>query len=179
MRSAVYNSQHLPTQVIDAAGQVTTITYNSFGEVATVTDPKSETTTYTYDTNGYLQKVTDALAGTQASYTYDSFGRVDTYTDVNGFATTYSYDDLNRITQIKYSDHTSDTYKYQGDNQPGGGQPGGGGDTTGGGDPIVDIDPENNLPIYKSPDGTLYENGPNGPIIVTPIATPNPEDSGF
>ena len=113
VRTAVYNSQHLPTQIIDAAGQTTTIQYNSFGEATTVTDPKNETTTYTYDSNGYLQKVTDALVGTQASYTYDGFGRVRDYTDVNGFTRTYSYDSLSRITEIRYPDHTTDTYKYQ------------------------------------------------------------------
>ena len=113
IRTAVYNSQHLPTQIIDAAGQTTTIQYNTFGEATTVTDPKNETTTYTYDSNGYLQKVTDALTGTQASYTYDGFGRVRIYTDVNGFTTTYSYDNLDRITEIRYPDKTTDTYKYQ------------------------------------------------------------------
>jgi RHS repeat-associated protein len=113
VRTAVYNSQHLPTQIIDAAGQTTTIQYNTFGEATTVTDPKNETTTYTYDSNGYLQKVTDALTGTQASYTYDGFGRVRTYTDVNGFTTTYSYDNLDRTTEIRYPDKTTDTYKYQ------------------------------------------------------------------
>ena len=60
VRSVVYNNQHLPTQITDAAGQVTTIKYNGFGEVTSVTDPKSKITTYTYDTNGYLQKITDA-----------------------------------------------------------------------------------------------------------------------
>ena len=113
VRTAVYNSQHLPTQTTDAAGQTTTIQYNSFGEPTTVTDPKNETTTYTYNSSGYLQKVTDALNGTHASYTYDGFGRVRTYTDVNGFTRTYFYDNLDRITEILYPDKTTDTYKYQ------------------------------------------------------------------
>jgi len=113
VQTAVYNSQHLPTQITDAAGQTTTITYNAFGEVTSTTDPKSETATYTYDSNGYLQKVTDALGNTKANYTYDGFGRVRTYTDVNGFTTTYSYDNLDRITEILYPDHTTNTYTYQ------------------------------------------------------------------
>jgi RHS repeat-associated protein len=111
-QSAVFNSQHLATQITDAAGQKTYIKYNKFGEVTTITDAKHEVTTYNYDDHGYLQNVVNALAGTQASFTYDSFGRVHTYTDVNGFTRTYGYDNLNRITQISYPDGTSDSYQY-------------------------------------------------------------------
>ncbi|MBV8278127.1 MAG: hypothetical protein JO170_23095, partial [Verrucomicrobia bacterium] len=111
--TAVYNSQHLPTQTTDAAGQTTSTTYNNFGEVTTSTDPKNETTTNSYDSNGFLQKIVDALGGTQASFTYDSVGRVETYTDVNGFTRTYSYDNLDRITQVLYPDSTTETYTYQ------------------------------------------------------------------
>ena len=110
--SAVYNDRHLPTKITDAAGQVTTIQYNSFGEVSTVTDPKNETTTYKYDKNGFLQKLIDATGGIQASFTYDPLGRVKTYTNVDGLTRTYSYDNLNRITGIAYPDGTSDRYKY-------------------------------------------------------------------
>jgi RHS repeat-associated protein len=113
VQTAVYNNQHLPNQVTDAAGQITKIIYNSFGERTSVTDPKNETTTYHYDKNGFLQKVVDALGGTQAAYTYDGFNRVRTYTDVNGYTVTYSYDNLDRITAIQYPDTTTDTYTYQ------------------------------------------------------------------
>lgn len=113
IRTSIYNSQHLPTQITDAAGQVTKIKYNNFGETTSITDPKNETTTYHYDSDGYLQKITDALGNTQASYSYDGFGRIRTYADVNGFKLTYSYDDLNRITEIRYPDGTTDTYKYE------------------------------------------------------------------
>ncbi|MFY9986153.1 MAG: RHS repeat-associated core domain-containing protein, partial [Chthoniobacterales bacterium] len=111
--SAVYNTQHRPTQITDAAGQITDFKYNSFGEVTKITDAKHEVTTYNYDTHGYLQNVVNALSGTQASFTYDTFGRVLTYTDADGFTKTYGYDNLNRITKISYPDGTSDSYQYQ------------------------------------------------------------------
>jgi RHS repeat-associated protein len=110
--TSIYNGQHLPKQITDAAGQITTIKYNSFGEVTSVTDPKSKTTIYTYDNDGYLQKITDALGNIQASYSYDGYGRIRTYTDVNGFTTTYSYDNLDRLTEILYPDQTTDAFKY-------------------------------------------------------------------
>ena len=113
VRSTVYNGQHLPTQITDAAGQITKITYNIFGEVVSVTNPKNEVTRYKYDSDGYLQTVTDALGAIQASYTYDGFGRVQTYTDVSGFTLTYKYDNLNRITETLYPDGTTNTYTYQ------------------------------------------------------------------
>src|SRR5260221_13461849 len=113
VRSTVYNGQHLPTQITDAAGQITKITYNKFGEVTSVTKPRNKVTRYKYDSNGYLQTVTDALGATQASYTYDGFGRVQTYTDVSGFTLTYKYDNLNRITETLYPDSTTNTYTYQ------------------------------------------------------------------
>src|SRR6266851_557371 len=80
-----YNAQHLPLTITDAAGQTTTYTYNTAGQLLTIVTPPRDgltlaqrTTTYAYDTNGYLQSVAGPLAGMTASYTYDGYGRVRT-----------------------------------------------------------------------------------------------------
>jgi YD repeat-containing protein len=96
--------------ITDAAGQPTSITYNTAGQPLTVTNAKGETTTYGYS-NGYLQSVT--RAGATVSLTYDAFGRVRTVTQPDGYAVTTDYDGLNRVTKTAYPDGTFEQYTYQ------------------------------------------------------------------
>ncbi len=114
-----YNAQHLPLTITDAAGQTTTYTYNTAGQLLTVVTPPrggltlaQRTTTYSYDTNGYLQSVAGPLAGMTASYTYDGYGRVRTKTDPDGYVLTYDYDALDRLTRTTYPDGTYDETAY-------------------------------------------------------------------
>ena len=51
----LFNSQHLRTAFFDAAGKMTTNTYNPRGQLLTTRDPLGETFTLTYDANGYLR----------------------------------------------------------------------------------------------------------------------------
>src|SRR5262249_280816 len=104
----VYNTQHLPLTVTDAAGKTTTNIFNARGQLLTTTNPKGETTTYYYETNGYLLSVDGPLPGTNdtATATYDSFGRLRTKTDESGYTLTYNYDSLNRRTNITFPDGT-------------------------------------------------------------------------
>ncbi len=110
----LYNSQHLPVAIWDAAGQMTTNTYNARGQMLTTTDAKGETTTLTYDGNGYLLSIHGALAGNSdvGSFTYDAVGRVSTSTDMDGYVITYSYDNLDRITNMAYPDGTFEAFTY-------------------------------------------------------------------
>lgn len=109
-----YNTQHLPVAIQDAAGQLTTNTYNARGQLLTTTDPKGETTTLTYDTNGYLLSVDGPLAGSGDTYsfTYDAVGRIRTATDPDGYTVTNSYDNLDRLTNIAYPDGTFSAFTY-------------------------------------------------------------------
>jgi RHS repeat-associated protein len=119
LQSYTYNGQHQPLTVTDAAGQTTTYTYNSAGQVLTmVTPPRGgltlaqRTTTYTYDTNGYLQSVTGPLPGATQSFTYDGYGRVRTTTGSDGYTLTYEYDALDRVTKVTHLDGTFQETTY-------------------------------------------------------------------
>lgn len=107
-----YNAQHLPTTVVDAAGQSTTLTYNAAGQVLTVTNAKSETTTNVYDADGYLQSVTGPVSGATTAYTYDSYGRIRTTTDADGYVVTTDYDLFDRPVKTTYPDATFEQTAY-------------------------------------------------------------------
>ncbi len=107
LSSFTYNPQHLPLTVTDASGQMTTLGYNSFGQVQTVTNARGEPTTFTYDDSGYLLAVEGAIAGSTTRFTYDGFGRVQTATDSEGYTLTFDYDALDRVTQVTHPDGTT------------------------------------------------------------------------
>jgi YD repeat-containing protein len=96
----------------DAAGETTTFTYNTAGQLLTETNPLTETTTYAYDTDGYLTSVTGAVTGSMTTFTYDDYGRVDSITDSDDYVVTLDYDALDRPTEIGYPDGTSETITY-------------------------------------------------------------------
>jgi RHS repeat-associated protein len=107
-------SLHLPGSYKDGSGQLTSYTYNSFGELATLTDPNSDVWTFTYDSNGYLTQIQGPLAGSNdvTNISYDGYGRVYQVTDSEGYTLTYSYDAYNRPTQTTYPDGTADSTIY-------------------------------------------------------------------
>lgn len=121
-----YNGQHLPLTVTNAAGQVTTYTYTSAGQLRTVTNPKNETTTFWYhftgqpaqnealdpNAKGYLVKIDGAVAGATTLFAYDGFGRVRTTTDSQGYAVTTDYDAFDRPTVVTYPDATYEQFVY-------------------------------------------------------------------
>ena len=107
LSQTTYNSQHLPLDVKDSpAGQTTTYTYNTRGQVLTVTNALGDTTTYHYDANGYRTSVVDPLGGT-TRWTYDAIGRVQTKTDESDYTVGFDYDDIDRVTKISYPDELS------------------------------------------------------------------------
>ncbi len=110
----IYNSQHLPTAIFDAAGQMTTNTYNARGQLLTTTDPLGETTTMSYDTNGYLLSIVGPLgaATDTISFSYDAVGRVHSMTNTDSYTLTYAYDNMDRLTNITYPDATFDAFTY-------------------------------------------------------------------
>jgi RHS repeat-associated protein len=114
LAQSVYNSQHLPLTISDAAGQTTINTYNTNGQLLTTRDPLGETTTYQYDPNGYLLSIVGPLPGTNDTmyFSYDAFGRIHTATNTDGYVLSYSYDNLDRVTSVAYPDGTFDAYVY-------------------------------------------------------------------
>lgn len=109
------NDKHLPNLYIDASGQQTQYTYNSFGEIQTITDANSNVTTFSYNANGYLTQIDGPLAGTNdvTTFTYDGYGRLYTVTDSEGYVITYSYDSANRTTVTTYPDGTTEQTIYE------------------------------------------------------------------
>jgi RHS repeat-associated protein len=107
-----YTAQRRPQTIVDAAGQTTTITYNTAGQPLTVTNPKLEVTTLVYDTDGQLTSLTGPVSGAAWAYTYDTYGRVRTVTDPDAYVTTTDYDLFDRRTRVTYPDATYDAWAY-------------------------------------------------------------------
>jgi len=113
-----YNDQHLPTQIIDAAGQTTTMGYNAYGQLSAVTNALGQVTLFNYDytstdaRRGTLTSVVGPGSATLMSYAYDGFGRVSAVTNSIGYGITINYDNLDRPTLITYPDTTTEQIVY-------------------------------------------------------------------
>ena len=125
---------HLPQTITDAAGQATTIAYNTRGQVEQTTNAKGEVTKFEYfdvatsgttplANYGKVKKVTQAFGTALAravNYTYDSAGRPKTVTDHEGYAVTLDYDaigdlplkTLDRVTKVTFPDLTTEESIY-------------------------------------------------------------------
>ncbi|MGH9832577.1 MAG: RHS repeat-associated core domain-containing protein, partial [Blastocatellia bacterium] len=94
-----YDSSGNRASMTDALGRMTTYVYDSFGQLISMTDPLGHTTRYSYDANGYINKVTDAL-GNETGFEYDAVGRLKKITDGEGRSTNTVYDNDDRITSV-------------------------------------------------------------------------------
>jgi RHS repeat-associated protein len=103
---------HRPLTATDAAGQVTTYTYNAAGQPTTVSNPLGQTTTYAYNATGDLLSIVNADGKVAASFTYDGFDRVASYTDADGWTVGVTYDDADRPRIVTYPDGTTERYTY-------------------------------------------------------------------
>jgi YD repeat-containing protein len=121
LRKLTYNSLHEPLTDTDAAGQPTTFTYNSFGQILTRENARHEITTYGYGDGsagkpiGYLTSITSPLfngSSAVTSFGYDSANRVRTMTDSDGYAVTADYDNVDRKTKATYPDATYEQFQY-------------------------------------------------------------------
>jgi RHS repeat-associated protein len=104
--------QHRPQSVTDAAGQTTTLAYNSAGQLLTLTNALNEVTTYGYDSDGYLTSITGAVSGAITSLSYDGYGRVRTITGSDDYAVTIDYDLLDRPVRVTLPDSTYEETTY-------------------------------------------------------------------
>lgn len=118
LEERTYNSIHRPLTAKDAAGQTTSYTYNTQGQLLTVTTPprvgitENRTMTYVYDSNGYLESATPPAAGATSSLTYDSYGRIRTITDPENYTIILDYDALDRPTRKTYPDGSYEEIIY-------------------------------------------------------------------
>lgn len=97
----------------DRDGNVTTMGYDSGGDLTSTTDTYGRAITYGYDGRHHLTTVTDPL-GRTTTFGYDSTDRqLKSITDPNGRTTTYGYDTLYQISTKTDGDGRVFTYGYQ------------------------------------------------------------------
>ncbi|MBI5142567.1 MAG: RHS repeat protein, partial [Nitrospirae bacterium] len=94
--------EHVENDVL----QHTYYDYNSAGKLVEIVDNAGNTTTISYDVMGRQTGMSDPAMGLW-SYTYDSNSNLLTQIDGKNQTTTFGYDELNRLTTKTYS--TSDT----------------------------------------------------------------------
>ena len=95
----------------DAAGDKTTVWYNSLGLAARVADPLGGLSNYSYDTNGNLVSYTDA-AGDTYQYTYDGNGNLTKTVNPLGQTVQMTYGPLDTLTSITDADNNTTQYNY-------------------------------------------------------------------
>lgn len=101
-------------QSTSPSGRVDRLTYNSNGTVATKTPGLGGVTTLGYDSAGNLTKVTPPGGNTLGATTIgnDSDSRPTAVTDGKGQVTRTGYDRLDRTTSVTYADATHVNYTY-------------------------------------------------------------------
>ena len=97
--SFTYNSQNLPTTIVEPYGTLT-VRYGVDGNITQMVDQTGFTTNYEYDAVGRLSELTDGSGNLIESYSYDPAGNVISETKGNGTSTTYQYNPDGDITQI-------------------------------------------------------------------------------
>ena len=104
-------------QMGDRNGNVTTMTYDTDGDLKTVTDEFGRTLQYMYNSSNVLSSVTDPL-GRTTTFQYDALDRVITgITDPSGHTTTYDYNAEYQMTEKIDRDGRTYFYMYK-DLQP-------------------------------------------------------------
>jgi RHS repeat-associated protein len=85
--------------------------YNGIGLMTSLTDQKSQITSYSYDNRGLLETRTDPL-GQSMSLTYYDDGKIESITDRNSYTVTYTYTDAGKVETVSFPDGTSTSYEY-------------------------------------------------------------------
>ncbi|QNA86661.1 LysM peptidoglycan-binding domain-containing protein [Sphingomonas sp. So64.6b] len=115
-----FNVDGTVKQSTDALGNISTFTYNSFGELVGSTVPQGGVATIastrSYDRRGLLKTaVVDSAAGGKAittSYGYDAFGRAVQLTNPNNKITNSVYDRDGRLTSVTDALNNPTSYAY-------------------------------------------------------------------
>jgi RHS repeat-associated protein len=98
--------------ITDRNNNVTTVSYDSNGNLTQITDTYGRSLTLSYNSQKHLVEITDPL-GRTTNLTYDSSGRrVAEITDANGKVTGYSYNTLSQMTEKIDRDGRVYTYSY-------------------------------------------------------------------
>ena len=127
-----YNAQGNLTEITDARGYITTLTYNPLGDLIGEENALDHIFSYTYTASGNRASLTDANGATtyfaydgldrligidypdpdaDVSFTYDALGNRHNMTDGTG-TTTWTYDGLGRATNIQDGNNQTVGYGY-------------------------------------------------------------------
>ncbi len=111
MHSGKFDALGRQLQDIGGAGQTTTYTYDSNGNLLTLTDPLSHAAQRTFDALNRLIAVTGPAGGVTTTI-YDAHDRPVSVTDPNGGVTTYVYDGFGDLIQSVSPDSGTTVYHY-------------------------------------------------------------------
>jgi len=112
MTTLAYDSSGNLVSVTDPAGRKLTVTTTG-GLVTAVKDPMGRTVSYSYDANSNLISVTD-VAGKVTQYAYDSQHQLISITDPLAHQTTITYDSSTRVAKQTSAQGRTITYGYSG-----------------------------------------------------------------
>jgi YD repeat-containing protein len=109
--------------IIDPLGKVTTLEYDSYGNVKKTTDAEDKSTQFFYDSLNRLTKVISAEGGSASGgdadskateYRYDEAGNLKEVTDANIHPTKFEYDTKNRLSKMTDPLGKFEVYTYDG-----------------------------------------------------------------
>ena len=89
-----------PVRAISFSGRITTLAYDSNGNLVTITDPSGAATRLTWDGNRSVTSIEDPLSN-KTSITNDVLGRPLVVTDALGRETRFTYDTVGNVTRIE------------------------------------------------------------------------------
>lgn len=105
-----YQGENL-TELIDASGRITRLSYNVQGRITSVEDPAGRMTTLVYEA-GFLTEILDSADQTTA-FSYDASGRMLRRVDPDGNPVEYTYDAEGRLIQVVDASGEPVTVSYQ------------------------------------------------------------------
>jgi RHS repeat-associated protein len=112
-----YDTRGLLLSVTSAVGtpvqNTTSFTYDARGNLLTTTNPKGDVTTLAYDSAGNVSKSTDA-ENRVMQFTYDLRNRLITVLDADLNTTQYGYDPKGNLTQVRDAKNQLTTFVYDG-----------------------------------------------------------------
>lgn len=91
-----YGTNGILSQVMDAAGSASSVTYDTEGNITSITNPNGGVTEYTYDLNNNLLRE-DIGEDYHIAYSYNARNQVITRENARGQQTAYEYDACGRL----------------------------------------------------------------------------------
>ena len=101
----------LLTAATAPTGRITTYSYDASNKIRTITDPANRVTTYTVDTSGHLTEIVRP-DNTNIEMLYDSAHRLTTYIAPDAHRTTYTYNSSGKVTHIARPAGNNTTFTY-------------------------------------------------------------------